>query len=222
MNKCATPTAPQAPLAKKEMPTAPAALLAKKKKKKVLKRVHRNIEDVEDEIQLTPTLSFGLGPRQNAFFSGSKPPTILVNLRKTDKEIWYIEKKKLPGTWKYFHFPMEIRDAREEDEEETYDEPYVLSVAEKLAREPPDMPMFIHAYDSQRAACVIALLVWHLRDTTTIQDPIKKLHTEIFNNEPELTQDFPQYKKQTTIINNIITSRKKTIKKFFENKKQKV
>lgn len=248
MNKCATPpqaaassdlknnletTTPQAAslLIQTKPPPPMAAVVSLSNKKSSLSRkratIQRSIVDVEEEIQLTPTLSFGLGPTKKDFFK--QKPMMMVNLRKTDtNKIWYTEKELLPPDWKYLHFPLEMRESREYNEEEQYEDSYILSVAEKIAKE-TTMPIFIHAYDAQRFACVIAMLVWHLQ--FQIQDPIKKLHTQILNNETELTQDFPQYKQQIELTNRIITSRKKTIKKFFEkntnnnnnnNKKQKL
>lgn len=198
------------------------------------KRNFLNIVDVEQEIQLAPNLSFGLGPVTKDFFQ-ERPPTVMVNLRKTQYSgIWYMEEVGVipyKEKWKYLHFPLEKREAREDDEEETYadgpEDNFVLSIAERLAKECEKKPVFIHAYDSQRAACVIALLTWHLIDPSAASmDPVQALHHQVFRDEPELTVDFPQYTKQRELLKRIITNRKKSIKMFFgnnnnNNKKQK-
>jgi hypothetical protein len=192
------------------------------------KRHLLNIEDVEQEIILSPQISFGLGPTDAQFFKHHQRPIVLVNLRKAET-IWYMEKKLIPSNWTYLHFPMETRNARDGDEEEYLlgeqeTDNQVLAVAEKLLNilKTTNTKLFIHAYESNKAACIVALLVWYLHKGSSF-DPIQKLHTDIFKNDQELTKDFPQNKQHIELLKRIQEKRKKSINYFFENtnKKQK-
>ena len=188
-----------------------------------------NIGDVEDYIKVfennskTKSISFGKRPNKKVF-TDHKNINCIINVQayvKRDAEPWYMKQKEsnTNNIQQYLHFNLEHARKEEDDLENAS---VILNKCLKTAlnwfSKLKNVHLFIHGFESNRFACILALLIWHRLDKS-IDDPLQKLYTTHFMSAPYLKEDYPVSVEYKELLVKLLKNYNSSLYKYMEQAK---